>query len=85
VGVCSAHARLGLNVVVDVGLYDVAVAADAAQRLDAVPVVFVGVHCDVATIMERRRSAGTDRYAIAAADEPVPEPVLRWRHAVHAH
>jgi chloramphenicol 3-O phosphotransferase len=81
----AAHARLGLNVVVDIGLYDVAVAADAAQRLDGVPVVFVGVHCDVATIMERRRSAGTDRYAIAAADEPVPEPVLRWQHAVHAH
>ncbi len=80
----AAHARLGLNVVVDVGLYDTAVAADAARRLDGIPVLFVGVHCDVATIMQRRRSAGTDEYAVGATGQPVPEPVVRWQHAVHA-
>jgi chloramphenicol 3-O phosphotransferase len=80
----AAHARLGLNVVVDVGLYDTAVAADAARRLDGIPVLFVGVRCDLETIMQRRRSAGADVYA-APEGEPVPEPVLRWQHDVHAH
>jgi chloramphenicol 3-O phosphotransferase len=81
----AVHARLGLNVVVDVGLYDLAIAADAARRLDGIPVLFVGVRCDVATIMQRRRSAGTDEYATFATDDPVPEPVLRWQQAVHTH
>jgi chloramphenicol 3-O phosphotransferase len=81
----AAHARLGLNVVVDVGLYDSAVAADAARRLGMVPVLFVGVLCDVEVIMERRRRAGAARYLVGSASEPVPEPVLRWQREVHAH
>lgn len=79
----AAHARLGLNVVVDVGLYDVVVAADAARRLDGIPVLFVGVRCDLETIMQRRRSA--PGYASAAEGDPVPEAVLSWQHEVHAH
>jgi chloramphenicol 3-O phosphotransferase len=81
----AAHARLGLNVVVDVGLYDVAIAADAATRLDGISVLFVGVQCDVETILQRRRAAGSQAYAVAAEGEPVPEPVLRWQEEVHAH
>ena len=81
----AAHARLGLNVVVDVGLYDTAVAADAARRLRSIPVLFVGVLCDVDVIMERRRRAGSERYLAGSASEPVPEPVLRWQREVHAH
>jgi chloramphenicol 3-O phosphotransferase len=81
----AAHARLGLNVVVDVGLYDVALAADAARRLDGIPVIFVGVRCDVETIMQRRRSSGSGAYVAAPEGEPVPEPVLRWQREVHAH
>jgi chloramphenicol 3-O phosphotransferase len=80
----AAHARLGLNVVVDVGLYDSTVAADAARRLGGVPVLFVGVLCDVEVIMERRRLAGAARYVVASELEPVPEPVLRWEREVHA-
>jgi chloramphenicol 3-O phosphotransferase len=79
----AAHARLGLNVVVDVGLYDVAVAADAARRLDGIPVLFVGVRCDIETIVRRRRSA--PGYVSAPGAEPVPEQVLRWQHEVHVH
>jgi chloramphenicol 3-O-phosphotransferase len=45
----AAHSRLGLNVVVDVGLYDVEIATDAARRLAELPVLFVGVRCDVET------------------------------------
>ncbi len=81
----AAHARLGLNVVVDVGLYDTAVAADAARRLERLPVLFVGVRCDIEAVMERRRQAGPSRYVGAPASEPVPEPVLRWQREVHAH
>jgi chloramphenicol 3-O phosphotransferase len=74
---------LGLNVVVDVGLFDTAVAADAAQRLDGIRVLFVGVRCDLETIMHRRRSA--PGYVSAPEGDPVPEPVLLWQHEVHAH
>ena len=80
----AAHARLGLNVVVDVGLYDIAIAAAAAERLAGIPVLFVGVRCDLETIMQRRRSAGSQRYVVAPEGEPVPEPVLRWQDEVHA-
>ena len=81
----AAHARLGLSVVVDVGLYDAAIAKDAARRLGGVPVLFVGVLCAVEVIMERRRQAGAGRYVVGSASEPVPEPVLRWQREVHAH
>ncbi len=79
----AAHSRLGLNVAVDVGHYDAETLADAAARLAGLPVLFVGVHCPLETIMERRRVAGKERYATAAAGEPVPPPVLRWQHEVH--
>jgi chloramphenicol 3-O phosphotransferase len=78
----AAHARLGLNVVVDVGLYDTAVAADAAHRLEGLAVLFVGVRCDVETIMQRRRSA--PEYVSAIEGDPVPEAVRLWQHEVHA-
>jgi chloramphenicol 3-O phosphotransferase len=81
----AAHAQLGLNVVVDVGFYDRSIAADAARRLNGIPVLSVGVCCDIESIMERRRAVGAGAYAIAAPGEPVPEPVLRWQHDVHAH
>jgi chloramphenicol 3-O phosphotransferase len=81
----GAHARLGLNVVVDVGLYDPAVAADAARRLAGIPVIFVGVRCAVETIMERRRRSAAGAYLTAPAGDPVPEAVLRWQREVHAH
>ena len=70
--------------VVDVGLYDAAIAADAARRLDGLPVLFVGVRCEIETIMARRRAAGAETYAVAAVGEPAPEPVQRWQNQVHA-
>jgi len=80
----AAHGRLGLNVVVDVAHYDAEILADAAARLAEMPVLFVGVHCPLEAIMERRRAAGAERYAIADEDEPVPAPVLRWQKEVHS-
>jgi chloramphenicol 3-O phosphotransferase len=81
----GAHARLGLNVVVDVGLYDVEIATDAARGLAGLPVLLVGVHCDLETIMERRRAAGVHVYAVGEPGEPVPQPVKRWQRKVYAY
>jgi chloramphenicol 3-O phosphotransferase len=79
----AAHSRLGLDVAVDVGHYDRAILADAARRLAGLPVVFVGIHCPIDVIMERRRASAPGEYAVAAANEPVPAPVLRWQNEVH--
>jgi len=38
----AAHERLGLNVAVDVGIYDATVAEDARARLAGLPVLWVG-------------------------------------------
>jgi chloramphenicol 3-O phosphotransferase len=72
----AAHERLGLNVVTDVGLYDPAIAADAAARLAGLPVLFVGVECPDEVVLERRR-------ATPGAYSPAPEWTQRWREAVH--
>jgi chloramphenicol 3-O phosphotransferase len=79
----AAHSRLGLNVVVDVGHHDAATLAIAAERLVGLPVLLVGVRCPVEVIMERRRASPPGSYVASDADEPVPEPVLRWQRAVH--
>lgn len=73
----AAHSRLGLNVVVDVGHYDAAILADALHRLDGLPVLLVGVRCPLAVVLERRRTAGAERYATGE------EPARRWDEAVH--
>jgi chloramphenicol 3-O phosphotransferase len=79
----AAHSKLGLNVVVDVGHHDAETLADAARRLEGLPVLFVGVRCPLDVIMERRRNSEPGTYATAAVDEPVPPPVLRWQTEVH--
>ncbi len=73
----AAHSRLGLNVVVDVGMHDAAIVRDALRRLEGLPVLFVGVRCPLETIMERRRASEPAVYATA------PEPALRWEREVH--
>ncbi|WEK52730.1 MAG: chloramphenicol phosphotransferase [Candidatus Kaistia colombiensis] len=87
----AAHSRLGFDVVVDVAHHDdystpLHILPDCARRLAGLPVLFVGVHCPIETIMERRNvgHAGREgRYAVSTAEEPIPAPVLRWQHAVH--
>jgi chloramphenicol 3-O phosphotransferase len=73
----AAHARLGLNVVVDVGHHDADVLADCARRLEGLRVFFVGVRCPLETIIARREASPPGSYATA------PEPVRRWQEAVH--
>lgn len=79
----AAHSRLGLNVAVDVGHYNEAILADAAKRLEGLPVLFVGVRCPIETIMERRRASEAGHYVASTEDEPIPTPVLRWQRTVH--
>ncbi|MBN9058129.1 MAG: chloramphenicol phosphotransferase [Rhizobiales bacterium] len=87
----AAHSRLGFDVVVDIAHHDdysqpLDILPDCARRLAGLPVLFVGVHCPIETIMARRNAGQAGReglYAVGTAEEPVPAPVLRWQHAVH--
>lgn len=84
----GAHARLGLNVAVDVGLHDAysvprQIVHDAARRLEGLPVLVVGVSCPTEVIWQRRRESwGQSR---EAADELQRAAVERWQTAVHDH
>lgn len=73
----AAHQRLGLDVAVDVGLYDRGAAADGARRLAGLPVLFVGVRCPVEVVVARRRAASDEPYA---TDRVIVE---QWDEAVH--
>lgn len=82
----AAHSRLGLNVVVDVGHHDAyavprGILADSARRLSGLPILFVGVHCPLELIMQRRRETWGNEDS--SADAPVPPPVLLWQQEVH--
>jgi chloramphenicol 3-O phosphotransferase len=79
----AVHSRLGLNVAVDVGHYDLEILTNVAQRLDGLPTLFVGVNCAIEIILERRRAAEAGRYVASAEKEPIPAPVLRWQREVH--
>ncbi|QMS91850.1 chloramphenicol phosphotransferase [Nostoc edaphicum CCNP1411] len=82
----AAHSRLGLNVVVDVGHHDAyaiprRILDDSARRLNGLPVLFVGVHCPIEIIMERRQNTGWKLGN--TADSPTPHPVQLWQDEVH--
>lgn len=75
----AAHARQGLNVVVDVGHHEsyrtpVGSLADAARRLAHLPAILVGVRCPMDEIITRRDATGM----------PAPREILeRWQTEVH--
>jgi chloramphenicol 3-O phosphotransferase len=83
----AAHARRGLDVVVDVGLHEsyskpLGVLSLCARQLDGLPVLFVGVRCPLEVIWQRRKESwGQD---VATADESVRTAVERWQRDVHA-
>jgi chloramphenicol 3-O phosphotransferase len=80
----AAHSRIGINVVVDVAHHDSysvprGILFRCARQLLGLPVLFVGVHCPLEVIMERRRATwGAD-----AADGTVPAAVRLWQETVH--
>lgn len=89
----AAHSRLGLNVVVDVGHHDAYlvpqnILPQCARRLHGLPVLFVGVHCSLEVIMQRRNAGQAGRegeYGTGTPDAAIPLPVKLWQEAVHRH
>jgi chloramphenicol 3-O phosphotransferase len=84
----AAHARLGLNVVMDVGHHDAyssprPVLPECARRLSGLPVLFVGVRCPVDVIWARRQATWGQVRTEVAAD--VIRSVQLAQDAVHAH
>lgn len=87
----AAHARLGLDVIMDVGHHDgyttpMRILPKVASRVGELPVLFVGVRCPIDVIMSRRVAAASEAsgpYLTAEADGQVPAPVLLWQRAVH--
>ncbi|MFA5892124.1 MAG: chloramphenicol phosphotransferase [Actinomycetota bacterium] len=84
----AAHARLGLNVVVDVGHHDayskpLGILPDCARRLAGLPVLFVGVRCPVDVLWERREA--TWGQVRGEVDAGVTGSVHLGVDAIHAH
>lgn len=81
----AAHSRMGLNVVVDVGHHDaysvpLGILPNCARLLKALPVLFVGIHCPIEVVMERRIATWKVGYT---DDGSIPKPVSLWQQAVH--
>jgi chloramphenicol 3-O phosphotransferase len=84
----AAHARLGLNVVMDVDHHDSysvprRILYDCARRMTGLPVLFVGVHCPIDVIWARRQATwGQKRESV---DTGVVAAVEMAQRATHAH
>ena len=81
----AAHSRTGINVVVDVGHHDGysvprRILPNCARILKELPVLFVGIHCPIEEIMQRRIDTWQVGYS---EDGSIPAPVKRWQHSVH--
>jgi chloramphenicol 3-O phosphotransferase len=72
----------GLDVVADVAHHDAEILARCATRMADLPAFFVGVHAPIEVILARR-AAEPAGYVVASADDPIPEPILRWQRSVH--
>jgi chloramphenicol 3-O phosphotransferase len=83
--------RLGLDVVVDVGLHDrysrpLGIFEQVAMRLEETRAYLVGVRCPLEVIMARRDEGtpeGSAQYLTTPPGGSIPEPVVRWQEAVH--
>jgi chloramphenicol 3-O phosphotransferase len=83
----AAHARLGLDVVVDVGHHDDYsqhrdILRRCARVVEGLPVLFVGVRCPLEEIWRRREA--TWKQNPETADDELVRAVERWQKAVHA-
>lgn len=82
----AAQARLGLNVVVDVGIHDayskpLEIARDAARRLEELSVLVVGVRCSTEVIWDRRHASWGQ--SLQDADDVTVAAMQLWQSAVH--
>ncbi|HVE92438.1 MAG TPA: chloramphenicol phosphotransferase [Actinomycetota bacterium] len=83
----AAHARLGLNVVADVGHHETytrprGILTDCARRLADLPVLFVGVRCPLDVIWARREATWGQTPQSVTAD--VVAAVEAGQETVHA-
>ena len=78
---CVANlARMGCNVVMDHGLLDARVNADFRALREELPILFVGLHASLETILERR-APRTD-----FSTDPAFVALYRWwHHLAHDH
>jgi len=84
----ARHARLGLNVVVDVCHHEsysrpLRILPDSARRLSGLPVLWVGVRCPLDVVWQRRDDTWGQRSQ--TAEDELHRAVERWQLAVHAH
>ena len=84
----AAHARLGLDVVVDINHHEsysqpYGILRDCPRRLSGLPVLFVGVRCPVDVIWERRAATWGQVRGMVAQD--VVAAVELAQTASHAH
>jgi chloramphenicol 3-O phosphotransferase len=84
----AAHARLGLNVVMDVNHHDSysaprGILQDCARRLSGFPVLFVGVRCPIDVIWSRRETTWGQKRGVV--DAGVAAAVELAQLATHAH
>lgn len=85
-GSIAAHSRAGLNVAVDVGHHDaysrpLGILPACARMLRDFPVLFVGVHCPVEVIIERRHATGWDK--VNLDDDTLLLHIQSWQKEVH--
>lgn len=78
----AAHSRAGLNVAADVGHHRQEILVASARRIKGLPALFVGVHCPIEVIMQRRNASPAGQYATGSQEDP-PPPVRRWHTQVH--
>ena len=82
----AAHARRGFDVVADLGHHDsysqpLGILPACARLLADFDVLFVGIHCPINIIMDRRRADPQNGLYLTGDD--IPPPVQRWQDAVH--
>ncbi|WP_312092112.1 phosphotransferase-like protein [Niallia sp.] len=81
----ALYSKAGLHIIVDIGHHN-----GYSQPLDILPkcariltehkVLFVGIHCPIEEIMERRMKTG---YAAFTNDGKIPKSILLWQQEVH--
>ncbi|WP_240231182.1 chloramphenicol phosphotransferase CPT family protein [Devosia lacusdianchii] len=82
----AAHARLGFDVVADLGHHDsysrpLGILPACARRMAGLDVLFVGVRCPIDEIMRRRNADPQSGFYVGG--DGIPAPVQRWQDAVH--
>ncbi len=81
----ATHSRLGLNIVADFSHHDhyskpLGILPQSARQLAGLPVLFVGVHCPIEIVLQRRLATWGRGYE---EDGSIPAPVLRFQRDVH--